>query len=30
MPPWEDMDLMEALPLGEWKARFKKEGTGAK
>lgn len=30
MSPWEDMDLMEALPLGEWRARFKKEGTNVK
>lgn len=30
MSPWEDMDLMEALPLGEWRARFKKEGADLK
>lgn len=30
MSPWEDMDLMEALPLDEWRARFKKEGDDVK
>lgn len=25
MPPWEDVDLMEAPAPGRWKARFKKE-----